>query len=109
MKRFILILLLFLTLSTYAETFFEPEWSEFCPKKYSNVSADRWHYTSSGRYWSERRKNFEKRLEKCNTLTPEYREACYKNLREIENNATKIYSSERTGNALKYMMINSMF
>ena len=69
MKRFIIFLVfLFVPTSVFAQTFFEPEWSEFCPKRFADVSTTRWHYTDSGRYWSERRKKFEKRLEKCKNL-----------------------------------------
>ena len=108
-KILVLFVFLFFITPAFADVFFAPEWSEFCPKKYANVSTTRWHYTSSGRYWSERRKVFEQRLEKCNSFTNEAREACYKSLRELENNATQNYTSNGASRALKYMMINSMF
>lgn len=110
MKKILaLFIFLFFIAPSFAEVFFAPEWSEFCPKKYANVSTTRWHYTSSGRYWSERRKVFEQRLEKCNSFTGADREACYKSLRELENNATQNYTNNGSSRALKYMMINSMF
>lgn len=110
MKKFLIFVLFILAIKPVsAEVFFTPEWSEFCPKKYANVSTTRWHYTSSGRYWSERRKVFEQRLAKCNSLSGEAQEACYKSLRELENNATQNYTNSGSSRALKYMMINSMF
>lgn len=107
------IILLFLITSfcvpVLAEVFFEPEWSEFCPARYANINESRWHYTSSGRYWAKRKQQFEKRLEKCNSLIDSSKEACYKTLREIENNETASYNNGKTSRTLRYMMINSMF
>lgn len=110
MKKFLILLIISIYITpALAEVFFTPEWSEFCPKKYANISTTRWHYTSSGRYWAERRKTFEQRLAKCNSLSAESQEACYKSLRELENNATQNYTNSGNSRALKYMMINSMF
>ena len=111
MKRFLSLFLLSLlfVMPVFAEIFFAPTWSEFCPKRYVNINADRWHYTSSGRYWSDRKKDFEQRLEKCNNLPDSSKEACYNKLREIENNLTRNYDNGKINNALKYMMFNSTF
>lgn len=109
MKIILVFLLLFIITPVFAEVFFVPEWSEFCPKKFQNISITRWHYTASGRYWSERKKKFEQRLEKCNSLSENLREACYKNLRDLENQATVNYNDNKTSSTLRYMMINSIF
>jgi hypothetical protein len=110
MKKIILFLIIFcFCLPVFAEVFFEPEWSEFCPSRYANIDSSRWHYTSSGRYWAKRKQQFENRLEKCNSLRESSREACYKTLREIENNETANYNNGKTSRTLRYMMINSMF
>lgn len=110
MKKLLLIFLSILfIMPVFAEVFFAPEWGEFCPKKFENVSTTRWHYTASGRYWSERKKKFEQRLERCNNLPESSREACYKNLRDLENQATANYNGNKTSSTLRYMMINSMF
>lgn len=110
MKKIILILLITcFGIPAFAEVFFEPEWSEFAPSRYANVSTSRWHYTSSGRYWSKRKQQFDRRLQKCNSLPESSREACYGMLRDIESTETANYNSGKTSRALRYMMINSMF
>ena len=110
MKRILLFLLIFcFSAPVFAEVFFEPEWSEFCPLRHVNIDSSRWHYTSSGRYWAKRKQQFEKRLQKCNSLSETSREACYKTLREIENNETANYNNGKTSRTLRYMMIKSMF
>ena len=110
MKKYILVLIFTSCIfPVFAQGFFEPEWSEFCPQKYENMIDAKWYNTNSAKYWAERRKKFEKRLAICKSLKDEAKLACYKDLREIENNATQMYTSRKTSNALKYMMINSMF
>ena len=110
MKKFLLLVLsIILIIPTFADSFFEPEWSEFCPRRYENIDSASWHYTSSGKYWANRRKVFEQRLAKCNSLAQDLRGACYQSLRDIETNATQMHTNERGSKALKYMMINSMF
>ena len=109
MKKILFLLIICLSVPVFAEAFFEPEWSEFAPSRYENINASRWHYTSSGRYWAKRKQQFEKRLQKCNSLSETSREACYKTLREIENNETANYNNGKTSSTLRYMMINSMF
>ena len=109
MKKILLIVFVLFSLSVYANSFFEPQWQEFCPSRYANVDSSKWYYTASGKYWAKRRKLFEERLAKCNGLSLELRDACYQSLREIETNATQMYANEKSSKALKYMMINSMF
>lgn len=110
MKKIILFFLaLLIVLPCFAEVYFEPEWKEFCPSRYANISTNRWHCTSSGRYWAERKSVFEERLAKCNSLEGEEKSACYKSLRELEANASNMYNNERNRRALKNIMINSMF
>lgn len=110
MKKILLaLLLLFLLSPSFAQAFFEPEWSDFCPKRYTNIDSNKLHLTGSARYWADRKKGFEKRLAKCNNLPSEKREACYDSLRMIENDKTNVYSQDRTNRALRYMMMNSRF
>ena len=107
MKNFLIILSAMLfVLPTFAENFFDVEWEEFCPKRYQNVNTDRWHFTSQGRYWADRKKMFEKRMAKCNSLPEESQGACFDKLRELETRATETHSNETRNKALKYMMIN---
>ena len=110
MKQTLLFLLIIcFSVPAFAEAFFEPEWSEFSPSRYEDINTSRWHYTSSARYWSKRKQQFDKRLQKCNGLSETSREACYAKLREIENNETTNYNNGKTSRTLRYMMIKSMF
>ncbi len=110
MKKIVAVLIFYLAvLPALAEIFFEPKWEDFCPKKFVNINPDSWHYTASGRYWAQRKKVFNERLEKCNSLNEASKEACYNSLRELEVSATQLRNQEISAGALKYMMINSMF
>lgn len=110
MKKIISALVVYFTIMpVFAEVFFEPQWEEFCPKRFVNINPNSWHYTASGKYWAKRKKVFEQRLAKCNSLNEASREACYSNLRDLETSATQLRNQEKSGNALKMLMINSMF
>ena len=66
MKKFIYLLFFqILFYPCFADDFIRPNWKEFCPKRYENVNKDVWRYTSSGRYWSKRKKDFEVKLKNC--------------------------------------------
>jgi hypothetical protein len=108
-KTLLFLLIICFSVPVFADAFFEPEWSEFAPSRYENINTSRWYYTSSGRYWSKRKQQFDKRLQKCKSLPESSREACYVMLRDIENNETANYNNGKTSRALRYMMINSMF
>lgn len=110
MKRIIILALIMgYVLPLNAETFFEVEWSEFCPKKYANIDPNKWHYTSNGRYWAGRRKTFEKRLERCKSLPDERQDACFSALRELEMRASEAFNSDKQNKILRRMLMNSVF
>ena len=110
MKKVILLfLLLFTAIPSFGDVFFEPEWEDFCPKRYSDISMTRWHYTKSGRYWSDRRKGFESRLEKCKSLPVESQKACFDELRVIESEKSRYRINQEQTNALNRIFINKMF
>lgn len=109
MKKFIYLLFFqILFYPCFADDFIRPNWKEFCPKRYENVNKDVWRYTSSGRYWSKRKKDFEVKLKNCDMLNEVQRTACYNNLRENELDKTKVFMKEKRGKAFERMVINSM-
>lgn len=91
---------LFLTLPSFAENFLEPDWSEFCPNKYVNINENRNYFTSTAKYWVERKKIFNKRIAECKNLNHELQGQCYRELRQIETNATKTHSDEIHASAI---------
>jgi hypothetical protein len=95
-------LILFISTPCFAEVFFEPQWNEFCPNQYINISTTKEYFMTEKVYWSGRRKNFEQRLNKCKRLISEQKEACFANLREIENNATQTHMNELNVKYIKY-------
>ena len=92
----------------FAETFFEPEWSDFCPNRFKNVN-NRWHYTSSGRYWANRRQSFEKNLKFCQNLSSTQKDACFHELSIKEENKTRTYQNEKRNKSLRYFLLNTSF
>lgn len=105
----IFVLFCLLISSVCAQNYFEVEWSEFCPQKYANIDSSKWHYTQSGRYWANRKKIFERRLERCNNLAEENRAACYQSLRELETNATQLHNDNQREKNFRRLLIHSMF
>lgn len=95
-------LILFISAPAFAEVFFEPQWNEFCPNQYINISTTKEYIMTEKVYWSGRRKNFESRLNKCKSLVPERKEACFANLREMEKNATQTHMDELNVKYIKY-------
>ncbi len=91
---------IFLLLPTYAETFFEPEWSEFCPAKYSNVDTGGHFLSSTAKYWAGRKQMFDKRVAQCKSLESAKQGQCYEELRQLEINATKRHNDEIKTNAI---------
>lgn len=82
-----------------------PKWSDFCEAGYENaqfsekqnilnvinfVDAER----TKSNYWAERRINFEKAIEHCNTLTDDKRAFCYDGVRRSENERNDIYQQQ---------------
>lgn len=83
-----------------------PKWEEFCESGYENakirekknilnvinvVDAEQ----TKSNYWAERRLNFEKAIEHCNTLTAEERAFCYEGVRNAEKERNEMYEMQR--------------
>lgn len=83
-----------------------PKWEEFCESGYENaklsekqnilnvinfVDAER----TKSNYWAERRLNFEKSIEHCNSLTEEKRSYCYEGVRKSETERNEMYEQQR--------------
>ena len=83
-----------------------PKWEEFCESGYENaqvkdkknilnvinfVDAER----TKSNYWAERRVNFEKSINHCNTLADDKRAYCYEGVRRSEKERNQIYEQQR--------------
>ena len=83
-----------------------PKWEEFCESGYEDaklrekknifniinfVDAEQ----SKSNYWAERRINFEKAIEHCNTLTTEEKSFCYEGVRNAELERNEMYEQQR--------------
>lgn len=83
-----------------------PKWEEFCESGYENakltekenilnlinfVDAER----TKSNYWAERKINFQKAVEHCNTLTDEKRTFCYDGIRKSEKERNEMYELQR--------------
>jgi len=108
MKKIIIgIIILTTSIPAFSQCFFEPEWKEFCPNRYSNIKTDKFYLTSEGRYWSNRRKIFEERMTKCQQLDNTNKNNCYENLRTLEQKATQTHNDDLKVKALRNFVINS--
>ncbi len=83
-----------------------PKWEEFCESGYENAKAtDKKNILNvinfvdaertKSNYWAERRVNFEKAIEHCNTLTEEEKAFCYEGVRNAENERNEMYEIQR--------------
>ncbi len=83
-----------------------PKWEEFCESGYENaqkrekknilnvinvVDAEQ----TKSNYWAERRLNFEKAVEHCNTLTEDEKAFCYEGVRNAEKERNEMYEMQR--------------
>lgn len=83
-----------------------PKWEEFCEAGYENakyvekenilnlinfVDAER----TKSNYWAERRANFQKAVDHCNTLTDDKKAFCYDGVRNAENERNSMYEQQR--------------
>ncbi len=91
----------------FAQSFFEPEWKEFCPARYSNIKTDKFYLSSEGRYWSDRRKMFEERIDRCQKLNDD-KNTCFEELRTLEYKATQLHNEDIKSKALRSFVINSL-
>lgn len=109
-KKCIMFLMLCVTLPAFA--YFEPDWSEFCPPKYVNLSTSKNYFWAEKKYWLNRRLNFEKNKNYCETQ--KNKENCFAELRQSELNKNKIYFSQlqidqqRANTAIMNNSINSL-
>ncbi len=106
-KTLTTLLLLASTTTVFSETFFAPEWNDFAPSNFKNINPEGFHWTASGRYWAERKTKFDNRINQCNSLDGNAKTACYKELRDIEVNANKMYYKRSTSNALNNLIFSS--
>ncbi len=109
-KKYSLLLALFLTLPTF--TYFEPDWSEFCPPQYVNLSTSKKYFWAEKKYWLNRKVNFEKNKGYCEIQKD--KEDCFAELRQSELNKNKVYFSQiqidqqRANTAIMYNSINNL-
>lgn len=114
MKKILLVLSIFLFIQpVLAETFFEPQWSEFCPSKYLNAKYrkvnfwnwlifDTWEGLKENEYWSLRKQEFSKHINKCNTIEKtEDKGKCFSEARAIEQNKNSTYFVQKTVQLVK--------
>lgn len=95
MKKYLIYLTMLLAITpAFADTYFAPQWNEFCPSQYANLDPEKDYILAEKKYWQQRKKDFDNKLNQCDSLISEEREACYNNLRLIENNATATHLAE---------------
>lgn len=104
MKKTILFLMLisaFNVMSATAESFFPPEWNEFCPSRYIYIHPEKKYILNEKKYWQQRKINFEKKVGYCKTLPSSKKEDCYKEVRLMENNATEVQLKQDENDSIK--------
>ena len=77
-----------------AHTFFEPQWNEFCPNQYANISLEKNYKLAEKKYWQQRKKDFNSKINQCRRYSGDKLSACYASLRQIEGNATALHIEE---------------
>lgn len=88
-------LILLISAPVFANAFFEPQWNEFCPNQYANLDPEKDYILAEKKYWQQRKKDFDKKVSRCNSLVPEMRAACFNDLRQIESNASITHLQEQ--------------
>lgn len=83
-----------MTLPAYSNTYFEPQWNEFCPNQYINLDTEKNYKLAEKKYWQQRKEDFDEKINTCKSLIPEEHSACYNNLRLVESNATATHIQE---------------
>ncbi len=95
MKRFLLTLFLFtIALQAGAKEYFYVSWEDICPAKYQNIKAGAKYFLWSKKYWANRKKMFNIRVEECMILSGEECDTCFVQLKEIELENNKVYERE---------------
>ena len=83
-----------------------PKWEEFCEIGYENASKKEKENIFSiinfvnaqrikNNYWAERRENFEKAINHCNSLEENARNYCYEGVRKTETEKNEFYEQQR--------------
>ena len=109
MKKILITLIcLTFTTATLAEYYFEIEWSDICPSKYENIDTTKYYFNQEKKYWAKRKIAFENKIQTCKNLSKEDKNACYEQLKIIENNKTRNHQQEKQLNTLKSILINQM-
>ena len=121
MKRIFAALIIFFTFCEIANstTFFEPEWTEFCPPRYCDSNEN--VFSKDATYWQKRRTQFYNALSKCSSYQGKDKDACYEELRAAENRKNEVwavrqyekyrtteYNREYYMEKMKYDSINQM-
>lgn len=97
MKKVIMLLLVMsVTAPVFADSFFKPEWKEFAPSGYSNISTEKRYWLAEKQYWSFRKANFEKHMAACNGVSRNLQEACYNKVISTEMRANDTRNSFTT-------------
>lgn len=96
MKRLLIIVLLMST--ARASAYFVPTWDEFCPFNMRNISTTKNYKLPVKKYWQQRKIVFEKNIEYCNSSKD--KDACYMELRKIENDKTTNYLNDIRNKAI---------
>ena len=100
MKKLCILIMILISCPVYADSFFEPDWSEFCPNKYIDINENGDYISSTAKYWAERKKLFKQRVAKCRNLDYEQQKWCYSELSTLESNATRTHNDEVRANAI---------
>ena len=98
---------------------FAPEWTEFCPPRYSDSNENA--FSKDATYWYKRRIQFQKSLERCSAYKDSELDSCYNEIREAEARKNKVwdvrqeekyrateYNREYYMEKMKYDSINQM-
>ena len=106
MKKYTFLLLIILfsnNLQTFANSFFPPEWNEFCPAKYSYLHSEKRYFLKEKIYWQQRKIDFEKKVNYCNKLNKNDKTGCYEEVRKIEKHATEVQLKQDENDSIRYL------
>lgn len=96
MKQLLIFYLIYLTtIPAYSESYFAPQWNEFCPNQYANLDPEKDYILAEKKYWQQRKKDFDRKVKRCSFISNDFdKEKCYNDLRQIEGNATALHIQE---------------
>ena len=117
MKKILLFLMLLTPLCVLADSiksldgFYEPEWKDFVPPAYVDVSAPKGlgKFNDTAAYWYKRRIEFETEIEKCrNTEGNDLMVACYQKLKARQYQKNSDYNARLEAMEKQKMMPTDM-